>query len=124
MTDAAHLLELHSFDESFEVARCDVPPVNVLARTFAVAVPSLVVAVHMPNRGQRLRNRPVDRAEESGRMQQQDRCSVAAPIEIMQPDAVDDHVATFRFVRSWIDRHDAPNLRRATRSRKPPALCK
>src|ERR1700675_807674 len=91
---------------------------------FAVAVPSLVVAVHMPNRGQRLRNRPVDRAEESGRMQQQDRRSVAAPIEIMQPDAVDDYVATFRFVRSWIDRHDAPNLRRATRLRKPPTLCK
>ncbi len=90
MADAAHLAKAHREDKSLKVARRQVPSVDFVARTFAVAMAALIEAVNVADRGQRLGDRLVDPSEETGRMQQHDRGSGATPVKIMEPDTVDD----------------------------------
>jgi hypothetical protein len=53
---------------------------------------ALIVAVDMAGGFERLGERAIDAAEKAGCMQDNDRRTVTAPIEIMQADAVDGEV--------------------------------
>ena len=50
---------------------------------------ALIVAEHVPDRSQRERYRTVDASEKPGRMQDNDRLALSAPILTGEPDTVD-----------------------------------
>ncbi len=72
----------------------------------AVAMPALVVAVDVTDRGQRFGNRAIDTAKEAGRVKNHDRPPVTAPVEVMKLEAVDTDVTAPRFLLRYTLCHD------------------
>src|SRR5208282_3743406 len=92
---AAHARKAHRRDKPREIVHRALPIVFVVGRASAVAVPALIVAVDAADRAERRGDGPVDSSQETGGVQDHDRRAEAAPVDIVQPDAVDFYVAVF-----------------------------
>src|ERR1035437_10685255 len=90
MADRPDTRPAHRSYKPFEVPHRRVPAIVAVGWRRTVAVAALIVGVHMTDRAQRLCERPVDAAEKSGRVQDHDWRAVAAPVQRMHPDAVDE----------------------------------
>src|SRR6202035_2203411 len=97
MTDRPDTRPLHRGYESLKVTHRRVPAIVAVGRRRTVAVPALIVAINMADRAQPLAERLVDVPEKAGRVQNHDWRAVAAPVQRIQPDAVDGHQAAAGF---------------------------
>ena len=88
MTQSARALELHRNDECLQIVDGARPTVIAVAGKRAVAVAALVVAINMARRSQRKRDWPIHLSQESGRVQNYDWRTFAAPILASQPNPV------------------------------------
>src|SRR5579863_4198409 len=116
MPDRADALPSHRNDEPFEVSHRGIPGVVPVRRGRAVAMPSLIVAVHVADRAQALCKRAIYSSEKSGRVQDYDRPARATPIQRMQPNAVDLDETGARFRGLWAAFHER-NQRCASEAR-------
>src|SRR6266478_3385810 len=71
------------------VAPAECPIVISIGGRSAVPVSALIVTVNVTDLAQSLCKRTVDTPEKSGRVQNHNRLALAAPVQGMQPDAVD-----------------------------------
>ena len=93
----------HRGNKPLEVAHGRVPAVVAVGRRRTVAVAALIVAVYVTDRAQPLCERSIDAPEKSGRVQDHDRRAAAAPVQRMQPDAIDVHEARRWFLEVRVE---------------------
>jgi len=98
MAETTHISQPHRDDEALEIRHRGFPFEDVALWMLAVAMPTLVVAVDVADRGQRFGNRAIDTAKEAGRVKNHDRLPVTAPVEVMKLAAVDTDVTAPRFL--------------------------
>src|SRR4029077_20405087 len=97
MPDRANVAPAHRRDESFEVLHRQRPIVVSIGSCRAVSMTALIVAVDMADRAQWLCKRAIYSSEKSGRVQKDNRLALAAPVQGVQPDAVDVDESGLRF---------------------------
>ena len=96
----ARPFKTHRAYKVLEVARRHRPVVLLRIRPAAVAVTALVVAEHMADCGQRSRDRTVDPPEQAGGVEQHNRRSLSAPVDIVKPHIAAVYVALTKLVHN------------------------
>src|SRR5882762_4326927 len=102
MSNRANVAPAHRRDEPFEVPHRQSPIVISIRSRSAVPVSALIVTVNVTDLAQPLCKRTVDTPEKSSGVQNHNRLALAAPVQGMQPDAVDVDETGFRFGKLFL----------------------